>query len=242
MVPKETKFRNMLNSYLDKGSQPWSKLGIDILLGSRIDKPVTNEQAMFLPEYLMKAVDSSLVNQQTIIEKKGLLVSAQPYEEMIGVYSPLIAATLFSLILLSIGLLKTTWAKRFIKFTDTFLLYITGLLGLLLLFMWFFTDHTACDNNYNIAWALPTNFVVAFFAWKKTSLSTLYFKAAAFITVLLLLSWFWLPQQMNIALLPFTLYTLYRYVKFFMNKPATAYTYFKRFCRGNSCHYNRTMK
>jgi Domain of unknown function (DUF4105) len=224
MVPKETTFRNMLHSYLDKGSQPWSKLGIDILLGSKIDKPVTNKQAMFLPEYLMKAVDSSLVNQQTIIEKKGLLVSAQPYEEMIGVYTPFIAATLFSLILLSIGLLKATWVKKFIKFTDTFLLYITGLIGLLILFMWFFTDHTACDNNYNIAWALPANFVVAFFSWKKPSWSTLYFKTAAFITVLLLLSWFWLPQQMNIALLPFTLYMLYRYVKLSINKPATVYT------------------
>jgi Domain of unknown function (DUF4105) len=224
MVPKETTFRNMLHSYLDKGSQPWSKLGIDILLGSRIDKPVTNEQAMFLPEYLMKAVDSSLVNQQTIIEKKGVLVSAQPYEEMIGVYTPLITTTIFSLILLSIGLLKAAWAKRFIKFTDTFLLYITGLLGLLLLFMWFFTDHTACDNNYNIAWALPTNFMVAFFAWKRPSWARQYFKAAAFITVLFLLSWFWLPQQMNIALLPVTLCMLYRYVKLSMNKPATAYS------------------
>lgn len=206
-------FRNMLHAYLDKGSQPWSKLGIDILLGSAIDKPVTNEQAMFLPEYLMKAVDSSLLNQQSIVAEKGMLVTAQPYEEMVGVYKPLLITSIFSLILLGIGLLNPTRAKRFIKFTDTFLLYITGLIGLLLLFMWFFTDHTACDNNYNVAWALPTNLVVAFLAWKKPSWTKQYFKAAAFTTIILLLTWFWLPQEMNIALLPFTFYMLYRYVK-----------------------------
>ncbi|CAN5468355.1 DUF4105 domain-containing protein [soil metagenome] len=213
LIAPGTTFRNMLHSYLDKGSQPWSKLGIDILLGSGIDKPVTNEQAMFLPEYLMKAVDSSLLNQQPLVEKKGLLINALPTEEMVGIYRPLLLIIMVCIILFGIGLLKATWAKRLIKFTDTFLLYSTGLIGLLILFMWFFTDHTACDNNYNIAWALPTNFLVAFFAWKTPSWAKQYFKAAAFITALLLLGWFWLPQEMNIAMLPFTLYMLYRYAK-----------------------------
>lgn len=213
LVAPNTTFRNMLHSYLDKGSQPWSKLGIDVLLGSGIDKPVTNQQAMFLPEYLMKAVDSSLVNKQSIIEKKGLLLKSQPYEEMAGIYKPLIVISIFSLILFTIGLLKGNWAKRFIKFTDTFLLYITGLIGILLLFMWFFTDHAACDNNYNIAWTLPTNIIVAFTVWKRPSWTKLYFKVAACITAVLLVTWFWLPQEMNIALLPFTFYMLYRYVK-----------------------------
>ncbi|QEC66196.1 DUF4105 domain-containing protein [Panacibacter ginsenosidivorans] len=213
LVPPGTTFRNMLYSYLDKGSQPWSKLGIDILLGSEIDKPVTNDQSMFLPEYLMKAVDSSSVNNISVVSNKHLLVNAQPYDEMQDLYNPLITIGFICIVLFMLGLLKTTSAKTIVKFTDTLLLYITGLIGLLILFMWFFTDHKACSNNYNIAWALPTNFAAAFVAWRKPSWVRQYFKIAAVVTALLLLSWFWLPQQMNIALLPFTIYMLYRYVK-----------------------------
>lgn len=213
LVAPNTTFRNMLHSYLDKGSQPWSKLGIDILLGSRIDQPVTNNQAMFLPEYLLKAIDSSVIKKQNLVEKKDKLVTAQPYEENVGIYNPLIATSIFFILLSGIGILKADWSKRIIKFTDLLLLYVTGLIGLLLLFMWFFTDHTSCDNNYNIAWALPTNFAVVFVAWKKPLWTKLYFKVAAFITTFLFLAWYWLPQEMNIALLPVILYMLYRYAK-----------------------------
>lgn len=213
IVEDGTTFRNMIHSYLDKGSQPWSKLGIDILLGARIDRAATTSEAMFLPEYLMKAIDSSLDKNKPLVENKRPLILAQPYEEMSGKYEPLLYFSIFCFILLIVNLQKTAWANRFTRIADNFLLYLTGLLGLLLLFMWFFTDHIATANNYNLAWALPTNFIVAFFAWKKPSWAKQYFKAAASITVLLLLGWFWMPQQMNIALLPFTLYMLYRYVK-----------------------------
>jgi len=36
------------------------------------------------------------------------------------------------------------------------------LLGCLMLFMWLGTDHQACQDNYNILWALPTNLLVVF--------------------------------------------------------------------------------
>ena len=51
---KPPTFRNLIHTYLDKGGQYWSKLGIDLLLGNNLDEKVTNDQAMFLPDYLMK--------------------------------------------------------------------------------------------------------------------------------------------------------------------------------------------
>ena len=80
--------------------------------------------------------------------------------------------------------------------------------------MWFATDHTVCKNNLNIAWALPTNFIVAFFMIKKPTWLSTYFFIAAVITALLIASWFWLPQQINIALLPVIIILINRYVVF----------------------------
>jgi hypothetical protein len=60
ILPKPgTTFRNLIHVYLDRGGQQWSKLGIDMLLGNPMDKKVTNREAMFLPDYLLMAFDSS---------------------------------------------------------------------------------------------------------------------------------------------------------------------------------------
>ena len=60
ILPKPgTTFRNLIHVYLDSGGQQWSKLGIDMLLGNPMDKKVTNREAMFLPDYLLMAFDSS---------------------------------------------------------------------------------------------------------------------------------------------------------------------------------------
>lgn len=213
IVPRGTTFRNLIHSYLDKGGQPWSKLGIDILLGAKVDKQPTNYEAMFLPDYLMKALDSSTVNNRPIVDTKKLILPQETNSEVSGVYQPLIVMSIVCLLLFAVSMLKASWAKTFTKFADSFLLYITGVLGLLIIFMWFFTDHIACANNYNLIWAVPTNTIAGFFVLRKPVWIRKYFLSLSFITTLLLLIWFWLPQQLNIALIPVSLLLLYRYIK-----------------------------
>ena len=211
LVPAGTTFRNMLYFYLDRGSQPWSKLGIDILLGSRLDKEVTTNQAMFLPEYLMTAIDHSSKSNSAFVSNKRTLLPALPMEENKGIYEPLIIMFAICLLFFLVSLSKSSTAIRITRITDSLLLYLTGLLGFLLLFMWFFTDHAACRDNYNLLWALPTNLIVAF-AGKEKKWVRSYFTLAAIILVLTILLWLWLPQQLNIAILPLAAYLLYRYI------------------------------
>src|SRR4029077_7135894 len=103
-------------------------------------------------------------------------------------------------------------AKTITRIVDSLLLYLTGLIGILILFMWFGTDHTVCGNNFNIAWALPFNLPAAFFLIKKPVWLSNYFFIAAVITAIFIAAWFWLPQQLNIALLPLVLLLLNRYI------------------------------
>ena len=85
---------------------------------------------------------------------------------------------------------------------DFLLFFILGLTGILLLFMWFGTDHALCANNYNLAWALPTNLIAAFVVHKRIAWLQQYFKVVFWITILLLITWIILPQRMNNAFLP----------------------------------------
>ena len=211
LVPAGTTFRNMLYFYLDRGSQPWSKLGIDILLGSKLDKVVTTSQAMFLPEYLMAAIDLSTRDNKTLTGNKRQLLPAQPYGEMKGIYEPLLIIFAVCLLFFTLSLAKSSTAKRLTRIIDSLLLYLTGLLGFLLLFMWFFTDHAACADNYNLLWALPPNLIIAFSNKQKQWVRS-YFKLTSIVLLLTIMLWLWLPQQLNIAILPLAVYLLYRYI------------------------------
>lgn len=213
VVDSGTTAREMLHFYLDRGGQPWSKLGIDILLGSKLDEPVSNMQAMFLPEFYMKAMDDAVNNNLPVCEKSKTIFTATPSADPSGKYTPLIFISCICLMIYLLSLSKSSAAKRIMGYIDVLLLCISGLLGILLLFMWFGTDHTVCKSNYNIAWALPTNFIAGFFYYKRPKWLKTYFMLAAALSAILIASWFWLPQEINIAIAPFAVLMMLRYFK-----------------------------
>jgi hypothetical protein len=208
-VPPPT-FRNMIHEYLNRGGQYWSKLGIDLLLGSKIDRKVKNEEAMFLPDYLMKGFDSALIDNVPLIATKRTILKArlpatiQQHDDTSP--SPPLLTTF--LLLLTGGLLtfiKSKKAQNFLEIFDVALFLIIGALGCLILFMWFGTDHELCRSNYNIIWALPTHLPVAFFLLRKKKWVKQYLKICAILYLLILIAWSFLPQGMNNAFLPLVL-------------------------------------
>ena len=47
------------------------------------------------------------------------------------------------------------------------LFFIPGIIGLGVIFLWFFTDHTQTAGNFNIIWAFPAHLFVAFVVARK---------------------------------------------------------------------------
>lgn len=210
LVPPGTTFRNMLHVYLDRGGKAWSRLGIDLLLGSPIDRKVTIGQSMFLPDYLMKGIDSAApVKEGSFVKSRILINTGSPSEPAIN-YWPLVVFSAVSLFIILISLVKNRPAVLLRPVLDFLLFLITGLIGCLLLFMWFGTDHKACAANYNLLWALPTNLIAAFAVWKKPVWLQKYFGFCTVLYALLLITWFWLPQQLNTAFIPIALLLLFR--------------------------------
>lgn len=60
--------------------------------------------------------------------------------------------------------LKNNRRNRWLDFT---LFFITGAAGLLLIFLWFLTNHSQTVANFNILWVFPLNIIVAFLLVKK---------------------------------------------------------------------------
>ena len=211
-----TTFRNLIHVYLDRGGQQWSKLGIDMLLGNPMDKNVTNREAMFLPDYLLMAFDSSKLNGQPVVnEKKILLNYFESYKTKSGI-TPFIVFGILFLVIAALSFFARNTVNTFFKIFDFLLFTFLGLIGFLILFMWFGTDHAMCKNNFNLLWALPTHLPVAFMLFSKKQWVNSYFRFVFFYTIALLLAWFFLPQQFNTALLPVVGIVLIR--SFFISK------------------------
>jgi hypothetical protein len=202
ILPKPgTTFRNLIHVYLNRGGQQWSKLGIDMLLGNPMDKKVTNREAMFLPDYLLMAFDSSELNGQPVVEEKKILLNYfDSYKTKSGITPFIVFGVLFLLIALLSFFTRNSW-NLFFKIFDFFFFIMVGLIGVLILFMWFGTEHAMCKNNFNLLWALPTHLPVAFMLFNKKAWINSYFRFICFYTIVLLLAWFFLPQQFNTALL-----------------------------------------
>ena len=212
LVPKGTTARNLIHDYLDNGGEPWSKLGIDILLGSRLDKPVTNTVAMFTPKYLMMGIDAAAINKtQPVVKQKRTLLNVATPVEPIWNYMPLLVFGIVCGLLIVLYVSPDKKAQTISRYVDSFLLYLTGLLGVLLIFMWWGTDHRMTKDNYNLLWALPTNLIAVLFLWRNPPWLKNYFYIAFAVTAVTLIGWFWLPQELNISLGPFVLLMLYRY-------------------------------
>ncbi|MBI1344098.1 MAG: DUF4105 domain-containing protein [Terrimonas sp.] len=199
---KNISFRNLIHEYLDKGGQSWSKLGIDILLGAPLDKHVTNQEAMFLPDYLMKAFDSTNIGNKALVSKKQVLLPYTPSPTHTPLLSP---GIIFGILFVLIAFLSSKGFKKYagvLRVFDALFFFICGGIGLLLVFMWTDTDHAMCKNNMNLIWAIPSHSIMAFFVSGRRQWVRFYFRIIAIISLLLILSWFFLPQAINTALLP----------------------------------------
>ncbi|GGW33572.1 lipoprotein N-acyltransferase Lnb domain-containing protein [Arenibacter certesii] len=158
-------FRELLHQKLTLNS--WSSFGIDLALGSVIDKTASSKEHMFLPDYVMKQLGNTSLDLQNLVSKEQMILNRK--ESNTGsnfLTTPLFWILAFSVFVISITYLDFKNKKRS-RILDFGLFILTGLAGILLLFLWFFTDHTATVDNFNILWVFPLNTFIAFIVLKK---------------------------------------------------------------------------
>ena len=210
LPPDVPTFRNQIHYYLDKGGQYWSKLGIDLLLGAKLDKKVSNQQAMFLPDYLLKGFDSATINGQPLVLSPQTILQMPSTLNKGSLFRPTIVFSLLLIVIIILSFIQKGWSAKVLYAFDFLFFLLAGLIGLLLLFMWFGTDHNTTQNNYNILWALPSHALIAFFIGKRQNWIRTYFQTVTYLNIILLLAWGFLPQQMNNGFIPIILLLIFR--------------------------------
>ena len=160
--------RQLMNQELPWNT--WGSFGINLALGNTLDKELIADNYMYLPDYVHKAFQNATITENKIttplvLEESQLL---RYPEKLIDIqwYNPFFV---FSLLLLLTIVVTFRDQKRNIrsKWLDFTLFFVTGVLGIIICFLWFFTDHYTAPNNFNLLWAFVLNFFVAFILLKS---------------------------------------------------------------------------
>ena len=166
-LEKRYTFRQLIRQKVKPNS--WAGFGIDLALGSDIDKKATPYEHMFLPNYVYEQLSYTSLNAQPLVKEDILIYDAK----LTNKNSNFIISPFFWLLVVLIIVTFVSYHdfknNTQSKWLDFLLLFTTGAAGFLLFFLWFFTDHSATVNNFNILWAFPMNMIVAFMLLKKTT-------------------------------------------------------------------------
>ncbi|RYZ50672.1 MAG: DUF4105 domain-containing protein [Sphingobacteriales bacterium] len=150
-------FRNIIDRYLYLNH--FERFGINLLLGKRIDKVMTDKDVMFLPAFLRNGIGNATVNGQKVAEAPVNILEGKPMPA-----PTLNLAFVMTSAIAIVFLFSLFWkpAQVFNRVLSNLLLFISGFIGCFILVMWFATDHQGTKDNLNLLWALPTNLFIAF--------------------------------------------------------------------------------
>ena len=200
-------YRNLIHGKINENS--WGAVGIDLSLGAVIDKKINKRETFFLPENFMNYLD--LYEGELI--KKNIIYSPKlevRYKENFP--SPLLINLILSSIIIAITVFNFKYNK-WNKSLDTLIFLISGLIGILIIYLWFFSNHFAGAQNFNFLWAFPLNFALIFAIHKNKTpkWSVGFIKLLIILIVLIFLHWITGVQKYNLTLLPIFVALLIRY-------------------------------
>ena len=209
-------FRELIQQRLHWNS--WGSLGIDIALGAVIDRTANPWEHQFLPDYVFESLKSATItrNNKTsaLIKKETTINNPGPRARN----TAFLLSPFFVFLVIALGIvyrtLRDSKQQKRSQWLDTVLFFVTGIVGVLLLVLWFATDHTATINNYNILWAFPVNLIFCTLLSKKTPKKWLsrYLSFLIILLILLVMHWCTGVQVFAGALLPLLIALFIRYV------------------------------
>ncbi|MDR3652060.1 MAG: DUF4105 domain-containing protein [Paludibacter sp.] len=213
-------FRQLIGNYI--GNDTWLKFGIDVVFGIEADRIATESESMFLPEILMSEFQTAEIitqdgkSRKLVSDRSNLVQKTNLNENQTSwLFKPLT----FSIFLLIVGSIITFWdtkRRHYYKPFDAVLFGITGLGGIIVFYLMFFSLHPLVKNNLNILWLNPLNLLIVALLWIRKLRVAQFFYQILNVLILLgaLLAFALSAQSINIAAFPIIVLLLMRNVSF----------------------------
>ena len=209
--PQPVTFRWLFHQYTKP--YPWLELGIDCVIGSGADSLIAYRNELFLPEKLMDALNRSVVkrpdgDEQPIVLSSEIILQSPDYQPIHLSFLNQPFKVVFIIFFIYLALVVATCIKKH-RFHVPFalLFFIAGTGGCIVTMLNFFSLHPCVQLNWNLLWLHPLHFIacIGFFFRKSYRLIRWYHAANFVLLSSFLLGWHWIPQELNIACIPFIL-------------------------------------
>ncbi len=173
---------------------PWYQFGIDLALGSGLDREISLRERTYSPLYLRHALENasytdSLGNVRHLVRSTATVI---PGQKVTGAPTPWFLSPVFiSLLVLLLTALIVARDIRRRKITRWYdcVFYSAALIpGLLLTFLIFVSSHEATSPNWLYLWLNPFCAIPAVFIWIKSCRRVVYcYQICNFVALFLLL-------------------------------------------------------
>lgn len=188
--------RDLLVPHLTRRS--YARLAFSVILGLPSDAEASPRMKTFLPDSLKKAFANATIRGHAFSQPSQMIYvspAATPQAEYL-----LDPTLILPVVILLIGL--ACFVLRLYGLFASVILAATGLAGLLLCFMWLFTDHTSTHCNLNLLWALPWNvlFAAGILLKRFRPLCLKYSRLYGLWLILFFILSFFIPQSLHITI------------------------------------------
>lgn len=219
-IQEEITFRQLLD--VDLAARDWTDFGIDLILGATCDVDADFEQAMFLPNFLSEYMEEANYmragKQQNLLAPKKLILDHQARGEVRKksfFITPLPLFSFLALLELMILVFREKLSQKIIRIYDYLWIVVLAVSSIIMMLMWFATEHVTCAQNWNLLWASPGYVPMLFLFWKTNSKFKYYLLGLIIVcTAFALLGWWIIPQQYHIAFVPIMINMLLKLIRF----------------------------
>ncbi|HSQ46980.1 MAG TPA: DUF4105 domain-containing protein [Lutibacter sp.] len=194
----------------------WGKFGIDLALGSVIDDPATQAEFKFLPDYIYLGFNNATIKVDgeniPLVKANYTVLNENIQPQPFSILQPFIVFLVISLFFIFKTYQNYKLNKRSI-WVDFSMYFMTGIIGVVVLLLWFATSHTATYKNLNFLWAFAPNLFVSFFMFKKVLPKWLKNYNILLLVLLVIQAILWILkiQVFNLAIIPIIAMLFARY-------------------------------
>ncbi|MDE6324320.1 MAG: DUF4105 domain-containing protein [Paramuribaculum sp.] len=162
MDENATSFRNVMRIY--HRNYPWYQFGIDLALGSGIDRQISVRETGFAPVVLEKiAAAATIGNDRPLVKSETVLFNA-PENGTVKAPTPCCLTPMAIFCALAaiclIYAIRAARRKSICPWINIIVYSILGLNGLVLTFLIFISSHEATSPNWNYLWINPSCLLV----------------------------------------------------------------------------------
>lgn len=180
---------------LDEYTSGWVRFGINLILGSSLDRQIDFCQSMFLPENLMSGLSLLTVSGEPLVSDEKLISKAVSQSPARSFISILISPTMVFAVIFLIGIIFLLKYNKIWRVYRRVIFWFCGLAGVVLLSCILITEHVELYKNYNLLLFNPLWILLAITPDKSVKFKRILCSLMAFFILIMVVIWLFGVQK-----------------------------------------------